>query len=556
LTSQSHDVCGAEYTRWAGDRMAPLDRLEDYHNFTWGGIGYQHLDAAQKGGKAVLDAAVGQVSKQIGSKIEMRGQQVATVFNPSGWERTGVTATGKIYPLPERTTSVQVKDCSGRVVSSQIIKSAADKDGNLIAAEVAFLAEKVPSVGYDTYYLEFTPTAVPAAITDLKIDELNLALENRYLKIQLNPKTGAITSLVDKKTGGEMLDGKLGSFPVFTGKPNPNFPLRAVFVANKYPKEDMAIPDLFDSSKSVARLVPNEKEGPSSDVVDWRAISTSEIRWTEKGPLRATVRAQHNWPLLKFETYVTLYAGLPCVEVTSRVLSEIPPAPDAMESTMRFPTEIKNGYWLSFAPGFQPISLVRDFPFGVEPAERHYFHALTFVDLVGKDAGLLVLHPGTQYFKRDSNGVISNLLMREWESFWVGEYGWPRYAEYRHILMPHGLDFTNSDRLRASAETTQKLMTVVGKPQSGTLPKRKGFVSVGPESVLLSAFRKKNDLQYELRVAETEGREAESSVELAIPMSGVAETNLLGNKVAEVSRSGSKLNFKIQPWKIRTFELT
>jgi alpha-mannosidase len=99
-------------------------------------------------------------------------------------------------------------------------------------------------------------------------------------------------------------------------------------------------------------------------------------------------------------------------------------------------------------------------------------------------------------------------------------------------------------------------MTVVGKPQSGTLPKRKGFVSVGPESVLLSAFRKKNDLQYELRVAETEGREAESSVELAIPMSGVAETNLLGNKVAEVSRSGSKLNFKIQPWKIRTFELT
>jgi hypothetical protein len=44
-------------------------------------------------------------------------------------------------------------------------------------------------------------------------------------------------------------------------------------------------------------------------------------------------------------------------------------------------------------------------------------------------------------------------------------------------------------------------------------------------------------------------------VQLEVSGAGAAETNRTGKKVGEVSRSGSKLNFKIQPWKIRTFEI-
>jgi hypothetical protein len=51
LASQSHDVGLCEYSRWQGDRMAPFDRVEDKHNFTWGAIGYNHLDTAQKQGQ-------------------------------------------------------------------------------------------------------------------------------------------------------------------------------------------------------------------------------------------------------------------------------------------------------------------------------------------------------------------------------------------------------------------------------------------------------------------------------------------------------------------------
>ncbi len=479
LASQSHDVSLCEYSRWQGDRMAPLDRLEDYHNFTWGGIGYNHLDAALKDGKAVLDASLDMVVKRIGSQSGKQGQKVATVFNPSGWERTETVTTGRIYPLPDKMKGVVVKDSAGRVMPSQVIKREVNGEQNLVTGEVAFRAEKVPSLGYDTYYLEFMSEEVAGASTELRVDTVNLTMENSLVKVKLNPKTGAVSSLVDKRTGQEMLNAQKSAFPVFKGRANPEYRLR---IREKDNVE-------FDSS-----------------------ISQAEIRWIEKGPLRATVKARHNWPLLKFETYVTLYESVPYVEVTSRVLADVPPAADAIDENNRFPAEIREGYWFSFAPGFPISSVVRDFPLAIEATEKNYFHALTFVDLIGKDSGLLVLHPGTQYFKRDSSGVISNLVMREWESYFSKEFGWPRYSEYRHVLLPHSLNFTNAERLRAAEQFSQKMITVVGDPQAGNLPKRNGFLSMSPESVQLLALRKKESGGTELRVVEVEGREMPANI--------------------------------------------
>ena len=110
--------------------------------------------------------------------------------------------------------------------------------------------------------------------------------------------------------------------------------------------------------------------------------------------------------------------------------------------------------------------------------------------------------------------------------------------------------------VRASTEFTKKLIAVVGQPQDGSLPTRKSFITVEPDNVQLSAFRKKRDLGYELRVVEAGGQEAGAAVELGFPVNTVVETNLLGSNVAEMPRSGARLDFRLQPWKIRTFELT
>ena len=555
LASQSHDVGLCEYSRWQGDRMAPLDRIEDRHNFTWAAIGYDHLDAAERQGGAVLDGATAHIAGQINAGFGKQDQLTVYVFNPVAWERDDIALTGLIYLIQGEPKDIVVRHHSGRVVPSQIIKSYKEGGGRLVAGELAFLAEKVPSVGYDTYYLELSPEVSQPLPTDLRINEQQLELENNFMKIKLGASHGALVSLIDKQTGQEMLEPKKSPFPVFKGAPNQDYCLRSAFIGMKYGKQELAIPPFFDSSKAVRTLVASGKEPPSSTPAHQGAIPRSEIHWVEKGPLRATLRARHDWPLLRFETHVTLCAGLPRVEVTSRVLSEIPPAPDALDANGRFPIEIKEGYWLTFAPGFQPVSIIRDFPLAIESTLRQAFQALTFVDLVAKDAGLLVLHPGTQYFKRDSHGIFANLLMREWESHFTGEYGWPRYAEYHHALLPHRGDISNAERMRAAGGFSQKLITVLGQPPGGNLPPRKSFVTLSPNNIQILALRKKDGPGSELRIVEVEGRKSGASVELALPIARCSETDLLGNRVADVPCDGSRVNFEIQPWRVRTFEI-
>jgi alpha-mannosidase len=515
LAAQSHDVGLCESSRWQGDLMAPADRIEDKHNFTWGAIGYNHLDAAQKQGQEVLDAAMKHLAERIGSASQAHGPLAATVFNPHGWARTDVATTGRIYPVPADMKDVVVKDSSGRTLPSQIVKAEKDAQGNVIVANVAFRPKEVPSAGYDTYYVDFAPQAVSPATTDLHIDESKLMMENQHLRVRLDATTGGIVSLVHKASGREMLNPGQGACPRLTGRPNPNLSLR--------PNP----PQFEDSAKSKA-------------AIDWLA----------KGPLQAEVRAQHAMPYLRFETRIKLAAGSPHIEIYSRMFASLPPHSDAWP-----PANIKEGYWLSFTPNFAVTKVLRDFPFGIEPAKHSEFHALTFVDLLGKDTGLLVLHPGTQWFRRDEKGTVSNLVMREWESHFTREYGWPLYVEYHHALRPHDGKLSNADRLRAAQDFTHPLLTHVAPPQQGDLPTAKSFATVTPAGVQLSSLRRKADKRLEVRVVEVEGRQAQANVTLGFPVAGACETNLVGTKMADVERENNKLRLSVDPWKIRTFEI-
>jgi alpha-mannosidase len=545
LTSQSHDVGLCEYSRWQGDRMAPLDRIEDFHNFTWGGIGYNHLSAAEKQGQEILGNSVEYISGHIGSETAQPGSLAVTVFNPCAWERSDLAMTGRLYSPHANAQGIVVKNRAGHVVPSQILKSDKDDAGNLRVADVAFRAEKVPSLGYDTYYLEYARNAVPPVATDLRVDESQLVLENGFLKVQLSPKFGAIVSLLDKRTGHEMLAGEQGAFPVFRGSPNQDYGLFSSAVRGKNHRRGIEIPAAYDSSQSQAVYEAS---------TDGHAEGKSVIRWIEKGPLRATAKAHHDWTLIKFETYVTLCAGMPYVEVTSRVLARIPPATDALGADGRFPAEIQQGYWLTFAPNFPATSVVRDFPLGIELTERNYFHARTFVDLVGAEGGLLIVHPGTQYFKREAGGLCANLIMREWESYFSDEYGWPRYSEYRHALRPHSTIYSHAERVRAAEEFSHKLITVVGKPQKGHLPLRKSFVSLQPENAHLMVMRKKEGLGYEIRVVEIAGQNGAASISAEMPARGASETDLQGIKQHAARYNSGKLSFELDPWRVRTFE--
>ena len=84
-------------------------------------------------------------------------------------------------------------------------------------------------------------------------------------------------------------------------------------------------PPSYDSSKTEA-IYEGSEGSPAFSSEAAPGNQDSWIRWVEKGPLRATVRTHHAWRLLKFETYVTLCAGLPWVEVTTPGAGGNPPS--------------------------------------------------------------------------------------------------------------------------------------------------------------------------------------------------------------------------------------
>ena len=228
----------------------------------------------------------------------------------------------------------------------------------------------------------------------------------------------------------------------------------------------------------------------------------------------------------------------------------MPPKPDVARPTSR------KGYWFSLAPAFQPAEIVRDFPLAVEPTKNKEFHALTFVDLVGKDSGCCCCTParnGSAATRR----AASELVMREWESISTQEYGWPVYSEYRHALRPHAGKLTNADRLRAAAAFGRPLLARVGPPQAGDLPAAQGLRhghAGGRATVVFPQEARRG--QWKSAWSRSRAPVGGNRGVLASRWSAACETNLLGAKVADVAREGNQLAFPVDPWKIRTFEIT
>ena len=204
LAGQPH---GAARSHWKTSTISPGER-----------IGYNHLDAAEEQGQEILTTSLNTIAGQITPEPARQGELAVTVFNPCAWERTGLATTGRIYPIPENTNDIVC--ATARAAWCLRRSSRAKRTKQEICLSLTWLSSppNVPSVGYDTYYLDFLPQSAAPPATDLRIDEQQLTMENQFVKVTLSPKFGAIISLVDKRTGREMLHDANGRLPFVQGR--------------------------------------------------------------------------------------------------------------------------------------------------------------------------------------------------------------------------------------------------------------------------------------------------------------------------------------------------
>ncbi|MCD4669654.1 MAG: hypothetical protein K8S14_04350, partial [Actinomycetia bacterium] len=527
LISQSHDASLCEYTNMQFTMPRRKIKHKKY-NAPWGTIGYTHLNNSKYSAKKILNSTLEGIAEKIDSSSNSSGDKAITIFNPSSWRRSDLVNIGRIYHGSTKFKNIIIRNSKGELVPSQLIEE--DSMGGMANPELIFIAEDVPSMGYDTYYLEFTEKFIDQGRTFLKVNKSNMEMENDKIKVRFDNFNGNIVSLFDKSIKKEFIDSKGYSFPTFTGKPS-----------NIHPPKIM---------KEFPNFIPNKSIPPYDS-----SQSKAKFSWIEEGPVRATLKASHILDTLRLDIYYSLDCFSNKVKISVITVAKIPPESVKAEGdSWILPLEIKDGYWINFTTAFTPEKIVRDLPFGIEETKKDAIHALTFIDLSDKENGLLVIHPGTQYFKKVGKNSYSNLVMREWESHFTGTFGWPPYAEYNYVLIPHDNNYSNSDMIKKSMEFDQKLISITSNLKKGSLSKRNSFVSIDKDNVILTSFKTKDD-RLELRIFECEGINTNVKIKLNNILHKAVETNLLGEHIKEVDNIGNELHLNVGPWKIKTYEL-
>jgi len=128
--------------------------------------------------------------KKLAASVNIEGKRIV-VYNPLPWSRSGkVKLFAGVYQKDFQIHGLKDLD-TGEVIT-------VFNDHNL----VSFRAKNVPSMGYKTYVPIVEPIEKKSSLV---INKNENVLENSYFKLQINPATGALSSLYDKQAGKELV---------------------------------------------------------------------------------------------------------------------------------------------------------------------------------------------------------------------------------------------------------------------------------------------------------------------------------------------------------------
>jgi len=164
----------------------------------------------------LTDSLLSESTEAVARMVKVKGRDpYITVFNPLSFPRTDVV---RVTSFDAPGAFDLVDESTGKRVPHQVTELTDPLAPVPYAAEryamgqrsthelfdLVFTAEDVPSLGYKTYRLSPRKRKAAAASGSLKVRDTGL--ENRFFKVRLDPRTGAIASIYDKELKRELVD--------------------------------------------------------------------------------------------------------------------------------------------------------------------------------------------------------------------------------------------------------------------------------------------------------------------------------------------------------------
>lgn len=439
--------------------------------------------------KRIITRAHNRIARRIDIPTDTATQPIV-VFNPHPW----AVSVDVDFQFGAQPHGVRVVDHEGVEVFSQATQSTATT-GDRSRGAVTFRAD-VPAFGYALYRL--LPGPAIAQPSSLTVSDDGTVIENAHLRVELDPATGDVISLLDKATGVDPLAGTQGQ------------PRTAVC-------ED-----------------PTDTWGHRVISYAWpgAAMTLDRIVVRETGPLRSRVRVERSWGASSLvEEYLL---GHDSREV--RVDVTIDWREKAHLLKLRFPV------------GLDDPAATYEIPYGTieRPVDGAEEPAQSWVDLTGTvdgaPAGLTVVATtkhgwdvspaGSAGLETPSIGITAvRSPVYSWHDPRLldpeGIYSFQDQGIQRFSveLIPHAGDWRDAQPTRRAAVLGAPVRAQQESFHAGDLPARNSFADDRAGAVMITAIKGSEDVpdatapggaaaDVIVRVVETTGRTATASIDL------------------------------------------
>ncbi|MCX8170965.1 MAG: glycosyl hydrolase-related protein, partial [Candidatus Bathyarchaeota archaeon] len=370
-------------------------------------------------------------------------------------------------------------DCYGQPVPLQRIKSSANVGD--WRQRIVFIAE-VPALGYRVYHN--TPEK-GSRLSKGEIYASENALENRWLRLEVDPSTGYISRLYDKKSGVEVFSGK-ACVP-------------------------MVIRDLSDTW-SHGVTVFDEVIG---------AFKDAEVSLEEYGDVRATLRVENRYNNSLMRIYISLYSELPYIEIKALLNWQ----------------EQHKMLKLSFPVGVEEPAATHSITYGyiIRPCDGEEEPIQSWVDVTGRARNIrgekivygLSICNDCKYSCSVTGSEIRLTVLRSPPYAHHIPYRLEPNIRYRYIdqgwqsfnliLLPHAGTWREAQTIKFASLLNTKPVTLIEDGHEGILPADNSFIRVSHDNIVISALKKHEDSEnIILRCYESHGVETNAEINFTL----------------------------------------
>jgi alpha-mannosidase len=473
----------------------------------------RNLDDVRRTGKDIIQSSLG----EIGARINTEGQGVPLlIFNSLSWPRTDVIEVEA--QLPSAANQAEVVDAKGKPVNAQLLSIDPETHRVHLLLQVS-----VPAMGYTTYLVRPGTSKLPdhSAVTATAD-----TLENEFLRLKVDSRSGCFTSLLDKKTNTESLA------PAETDTGGHKNSICGNLLQTFYDK-----PKDWDAWNIDADF---EKK-------HWDLDQADEVKLLESGPLRAAIRVKKHFQNSTFTQDITIYAGIPRVDVKTHASWH----EKHILLKVAFPLSAKSPkatYEIPYGTVERPTTRNT-------PAEQAQFEvpALQWADISDDQHGFSLLNDCKYGYDAKGN-VLRLSLLRSPE--WPDPHADEGDHDFTYSLYPHAGTWREAQTIRRGYELNDRLFAVPVEKHQGTLPPEYSFVQLQPENVVLTAVKKaEDDNALILRFYEWAGKETDVVVHVPASARAASETDLMEHRVADLAVNAGSVTVRTKPYEIKTVKI-